>query len=47
MAETREMPQDLDKWVAAELQKLLPQITEDAWSEVWGVISPVNADLGE
>jgi hypothetical protein len=40
MAETRETPQDLDEWVAAELRKLLPQITDDAWSKVWAVISP-------
>ncbi|MGW1673320.1 hypothetical protein [Streptomyces sp. NPDC002324] len=43
MAETLEMPQDRDAWVAQELSKLLPQITEESWAEVWTVISPQAA----
>ncbi len=40
MADTFELPQDREKWVARELEKLLPQITEESWDEVWAVISP-------
>lgn len=39
-ADKAETPQDRDEWVAQEVKKLLLQIAEDTWSEVWAVISP-------
>ena len=39
MADQSETPQDRDEWVAQEVLKLLPLITEDTWSEIWAVIS--------
>lgn len=46
MTDQSETPQDRDEWVAQELLKLLPQITEDRWSEVWAVIGPDEALSG-
>ncbi|MEU6670162.1 hypothetical protein [Streptomyces sp. NPDC046727] len=43
MAEKTETTQDLNEWVAQELSKLLPKITEESWAEVWTVISPQAA----
>ncbi len=39
-ADKTEPPQELNDWVALELSKLLPQISEESWAEVWTVISP-------
>ncbi|MGW4446418.1 hypothetical protein [Streptomyces sp. NPDC004682] len=40
MAQASEKPQELTDWVAQELKKLLPRMTEDDWAEVWTVIGP-------
>ncbi|MGW7787356.1 hypothetical protein [Streptomyces tricolor] len=42
-AEKTESAQELNEWVAQELSKLLPQITEESWAEIWTVISPQAA----
>lgn len=34
------VPLSQDEWVARELAKLLPTITEESWDEVWTVIDP-------
>ncbi|MFG2927966.1 hypothetical protein [Streptomyces achromogenes] len=41
--EKTESTQELNDWVAQELSRLLPQITEESWAEVWTVISPQAA----
>ena len=46
MADQLETPPDRDEWVAQEVVKLLPQITEDRWSEVWAVIAPDGLGSG-
>jgi hypothetical protein len=42
-AEKTETTQELNEWVAQELGKLLPGISEESWAEVWTVISPQAA----
>ncbi len=39
MSKKPEVVDPLEEWVSKELSKLLPQITETSWSEVWTVIS--------
>ncbi|MFI5686057.1 hypothetical protein [Streptomyces sp. NPDC051636] len=38
--EKTETTQELNDWVAQELSKLLPNISEESWAEIWTVISP-------